>query len=1191
MAAQYGQTWWGKQWLEAFNGIDYSNRLPRGRRYAGNGSVSEIKLLGAATHADVKGRRPRPYKVKVHLPEFSKSQQQTILSSISQSPALLARLLNRQLPEQMLSLLEQQQIKLFPQNWKDMEASCSCPDWAMPCKHIAAVIYLIANEIDKDPFMVFRIHGMDLPGAIEKQTGISLSEAEKPPQIMDVWQREPVIQNEEDARLQLSGVDLSTITPLGERILGILTPKPLFYDNDFKAVLADFFKRSARTVNKCETQQDADQSRIDVEAYSLTQLVVDANGCFQSARSPFTGGNSGGKTVGKKEPMLHEQDEWIRGLASLHNPHSAKLSHLYYRAMFWHQLYRLAVKLIQQQACIPAVFMQNNQRTLIQWHPALLSDPVKTVMEALYAHCPPDLVILETVPKRRKNPQPHYADGKTQVNLALHAIIGFYMKQAMEAGPEKYWNEDICRLFFAGFPCSFDQFETVAYPKVIRNWLNRLSLGERQHRLHLLVEEADIPEHEEQTADPLTVDIRVEQNTGMHTLRELFSDRSLTETKVSVLTDLALLADYLPAVEQLYQTEKKHQPLVYSLEAFTPVFRETLPALNMLGIHLVLPKRLRKLAYPQLSLSMSKSDSDTAVSYLNLDQLLQFNWQVAVGDQRISASEFRELVKGASGLVKMLDQYVMLDDNKMQQLLKKLDSLTDNLSRIELLKAGLSGKVDGARVDLEDSARQLFEQLLKGDPAPLPQNLNARLRPYQQKGFEWMAQNARIGFGSLLADDMGLGKTIQVITLLLHQKENGQLEKHKALVVAPTSLLTNWRKEIERFAPDLNVQIYHGSNRVLAGNDHDVVLTSYGLVRSDSATLGKPRWRTLIIDEAQNIKNPGSLQTRAIKKLKSDIRIGMSGTPVENRLREYWSLFDFTNKGYLGTQKKFQEELATPIEKERDQACLDRFRKLTQPFVLRRLKTDKTIINDLPDKVESNRYCNLNKQQASLYQSTVDGIMEDLNSAEEGIERRGLIFKLLNALKQICNSPAQFLNHEQAKAEESGKLEMFMELMREAMEAEEKVLIFTQYTTMGELLKTLLMEDMSLDVPFLHGGLTRKKRDEMVENFQADGRTRAMILSLKAGGTGLNLTAASQVIHYDLWWNPAVEAQATDRAYRIGQKRNVQVHRMITENTFEEKIDAMIQGKKELADLTVASGEQWITELSNEDIKELVSLG
>ncbi len=878
MAAQYGQTWWGKQWLKAFNGIDYSNRLPRGRRYAGNGSVTSIEMKGTSTHADVQGRRPRPYKIKVNLPGFSKAQQQTILSAVSRSPALLARLLNRQLPEQMLGLMEQQKILLFPKSWDDMDASCSCPDWAMPCKHITAVIYLMANEIDKDPFMVFHLHGMDLPKAIEKQTGMSLSKAELPPAILSLWQRKPFAdENTEQTTSIFTGVDLSSIAPAGERILNILTPKPLFYDKDFKVTLADFYKRTARYVAKFEKEQDAREQQTDIEDFALTRLVLDYQCRFNSVSS------SNGE-------ILQERKAWIDQLASLHNRHSQQRSQHFKKALFWQQLYRLAIKLIQQQACIPAVFMGQEQKTLIHWQPALLSEPVKKILESLYAHCPEDLVILEAIPKGRKKTQLHYSNPKVQVNQALHTIISFFMEQAMEAGPEKYWNEDICRLFFAGAPCLFNQFETSVYPKVILNWLNRLTLGERDHRLHLVVEEAGLPDDDDQAAEQLSVDIRIEQNNQVSTLKELFGDSELNDTKISVLTDLALLADYLPAIEQLYLTEKKPRPLTYSLAAFTPVFKDILPALQMLGIQLTLPKRLRKLVYPKLSLSLSKSGSESAVTYLNLDQLLQFNWQVAMGDQRINASEFRNMVQGASGLVKMLDQYVMLDDSKLQQLLKKLDDLPDSLSRIELLKAGLAGEIDGAKVDLAECAQALFDQLIKSEPAPVPPGLNAQLRPYQKKGFEWMAQNARIGFGSLLADDMGLGKTLQ-------------------------------------------------------------------------------------------------------------------------------------------------------------------------------------------------------------------------------------------------------------------------------------------------------------DIPFLHGGLTRSKRDKMVEDFQNNGRTRAMILSLKAGGTGLNLTAGSQVIHYDLWWNPAVEAQATDRAFRIGQKRNVQVHRLITENTFEEKIDAMIQSKKELADLTVTSGEQWITELSDVEIKELVSLG
>ncbi len=1203
MAAKYGKTWWGEQWLEAFNGIDYSNRLPRGRSYAGNGSVGRIDVSGTGAEADVQGRRRTPYKVEVRLPAFSASAQKRIIATISQNPAVLARLLSRQLPEQTLTLLKEQKIPVFPASWKDMNARCSCPDWAMPCKHIAAVIYLIANEIDKDPFLVFRLRAMDLPKAIEKASGLNLANLDNLPRVLDDWQAEPVVEHrvipETPAFEQF---DLTTIEPLGDRIFSILTPQPLFHDKDFRQIMAGIYKRAAKlsgnadkllnpvsahsasakvvpfkrgTRGRAKTKEapaDDQASGVNVSQFDRLRLVVDESGRFVMA------------DTGSGADQPQSGADWFALLGRLQVSQSPETSRHYHHALMWLQLYRLALRLVAGQAYMPGVYQDSGDFTLIRYQPALLSEPVKALTLPLYDLCPPDLVTLSHTPPRRKKPVEWFADGQTQVDTALHWLISQITQRALQQSSGNLAVDDIACLFFANEPCRFDRFENQQYPRVMRDWLHRLYLGERKHRLHLVV-------HEMQNGidDALSVEVQVEQQGQLTQLSDLLGNDRLSDVRMSALTDLALLADYLPDIERLYQQDGDRS-LVYSLAEFTPVLLQTLPALQMLGIQLVLPKGLRNLAYPQLSLSLSGNDSGKPVSYLNLDQLLHFNWQVAVGDKRVSAEAFAELVENASGLVKMLDQYVMLDNARLQGLLKKLSALPESLSRIELLRAGLTGELDGAAVDLGDSARALFDQLLSSEPTPLPTGLNARLRPYQQRGFEWLAQNARIGFGSLIADDMGLGKTLQVISFLLHQQVTGQLEERKALVVAPTSLLTNWRKEIERFAPSLNAQVYHGSQRALNDGDHDIILTSYGLARSDAARLGKVNWRTLVIDEAQNIKNPTSQQTKAIKKLKADIRIGMSGTPVENRLREYWSLFDFTNKSYLGTQKKFTEEFALPIEKDRDQAALDKFRKLTGPFILRRLKTDKTIISDLPDKVESNRYCALSKEQASLYQSTVDSIMEDLDSADECIERKGIIFKLLNALKQICNSPAQFLNHPQSVVSESGKLATFIEIMREAMAAEEKVLIFTQYTTMGNLLMDALQRELGLNIPFLHGGLSRKKRDDLVDKFQNDFRTRGMILSLKAGGTGLNLTAASQVIHYDLWWNPAVEAQATDRAYRIGQKRNVQVHRLITENTFEEKIDAMIQSKKELADLTVASGEQWLTDLSDAELKALVAL-
>ncbi len=378
----------------------------------------------------------------------------------------------------------------------------------------------------------------------------------------------------------------------------------------------------------------------------------------------------------------------------------------------------------------------------------------------------------------------------------------------------------------------------------------------------------------------------------------------------------------------------------------------------------------------------------------------------------------------------------------------------------------------------------------------------------------------------------------------------------------PTTLLTNWQKEINKFAPDLVPAIYHGSNRNLDSlNEADLLITTYGVVRSDATKLNKHKWLTVIIDEAQNIKNPATAQTKAVKKIKAPVKIAMSGTPVENRLTEYWSIFDFSNKNYLGNLNKFKEKYAKPIEIDRDQGQLKHFRKVTEPFILRRLKTDKSIIKDLPDKIEKDQYCELTSAQAAIYQNVIDTTMKSIEDLD-GISRKGQVLKLITALKQICNHPKHFLKKGDDSPTLSGKTVLLFQLLKSILDGDEKALIFTQYQEMGKMLVRMLEAEFGLEVPFLHGGVSRKGRDEMVEDFQNNRSTRILILSLKAGGTGLNLTAASNVIHYDLWWNPAVEAQATDRAYRIGQTRNVMVHRFITQGTFEEKINKLLLSKK-----------------------------
>ena len=394
--------------------------------------------------------------------------------------------------------------------------------------------------------------------------------------------------------------------------------------------------------------------------------------------------------------------------------------------------------------------------------------------------------------------------------------------------------------------------------------------------------------------------------------------------------------------------------------------------------------------------------------------------------------------------------------------------------------------------------------------------------------------------------------------------------------------------EVEKFTPSLKVKIYHGHKRQFPDDEYDILLTSYGVLRRDIEVFKKLKWFLFIIDEAQNIKNRNTKQTKAVKSIDSQYNIALSGTPVENHLGEYWSIFDFINKGYLDTFTNFKQRFITPIEKNRDMNVLDNFKKITSPFILRRLKSDKSIIKELPDKTVNDIYCNLSLKQASMYDEVLEQIFSDVEDSE-GINRKGLVLKLINSLKQICNHPSQFLKEKNAEISDSGKMEVLMNILENIIESDEKVLIFTQYVEMGNILKNLIEDELGEEVLFLYGAVSREKRDAMVDDFQ-NTSVKIFILSLKAGGTGLNLTAANNVIHYDLWWNPAVENQATDRAYRIGQTKNVMVYRFITKGTLEEQINQILFNKRELINMAIKEDMSFITEMDNDELREMLDL-
>ena len=683
---------------------------------------------------------------------------------------------------------------------------------------------------------------------------------------------------------------------------------------------------------------------------------------------------------------------------------------------------------------------------------------------------------------------------------------------------------------------------------------------------------------------------------------KLYTDETVFDAKSD---DIAKIVEkqlnyairYMPELEKLFEDEEKLY-LDLNLTEVYKIITQTAYYLQKAQIEVILPEELVHVIIPRASINakvkakraddLAKIFNNQSASQISLDDILEFNYEIALGNEKISLEEFQELTKDANGLIKYKNKYILIDKDETSKIFEQVaKSDIKTMSRMELIHASVSGQLKQYDFDYDEAFADVIKDFNKPVEVEPPKSLTGELRPYQKTGLKWLWTNVSKGFGVCMADDMGLGKTIQVLSLILKLKEENKLSK-PVLVICPTTLIGNWMKEIKLFAPSLDAAIHHGTERKL-DISHDVILTTYAIMRIDIEEFRKHEWGMIIVDEAQNMKNPDTAQTLAIKLLKSSIKVAMTGTPVENRLVELWSIFDFINPGYLGSLKEFQRSYAIPIERFKETSRAAKLKLSVSPFVLRRLKTDKKVISDLPDKIVLNDYCYLNKSQAVLYEKTLNEMMSKI-SEFSGINRRGNIFKLITALKQICNHPYQFLKSGEMTREMSGKLDKCLSLVETITERGEKTLIFTQYREMGDILNKVIENELNFEPLFFHGSLTVNQREELIKRFQENDDDKIMILSLKAGGTGLNLTSATNVIHYDLWWNPAVEDQATDRTYRIGQDKNVMVHRLITLGTFEEKIDEMLKSKKELANLAVYEGEKIITELSDDEIYEIFSL-
>lgn len=682
--------------------------------------------------------------------------------------------------------------------------------------------------------------------------------------------------------------------------------------------------------------------------------------------------------------------------------------------------------------------------------------------------------------------------------------------------------------------------------------------------------------------------------------------RPFTDARRQLREDLHQAAQHVPALAPCAEPGGPWECRLNLAEAYT-FLKEAAPRLEAEGIRIFQPQGWRAgRSRLQLWLDLSPAeDAPLNESRIGLDALVRYNWRVAIGDEELTPEEWQALTEAKLPLVRFRGDWLEMNPAQLRAAGDFVRRHPDGrMTVFEALRQTYIVEEAETGVPVAGMRGQGWVELLlnstesnhRVESVPVPAAFHGVLRPYQREGLDWLAFLGRLGMGACLADDMGLGKTIQLIALLLHERENPAAPPGPTLLIVPMSLVGNWHREIVRFAPSVRILIHHGLGRLTGetfveeAGTHDVVVSTYGLAHRDHEFLSRVNWHRIALDEAQNIKNPSAKQSAAVRSLPAVHRVALTGTPLENRLAELWSIIDFLNPGYLGGPREFRRRFAAPIEKQKDQQRATRLRQLIRPFVLRRLKSDPHIVEELPPKLEMTVFCNLTREQAALYDAVVKDMLAQIDDAG-GMRRRGLILATLVKLKQICNHPAHYLSDGSPLPHRSGKCERLTEMLEEVLAEGDRALVFTQFREMGSLLQAHLHRTLGSPILFLHGGTPERERNRLVERFQSgNGEAPVFLLSLKAGGFGLNLTAANHVFHFDRWWNPAVEDQATDRTHRIGQTRQVQVHKFVSIGTLEERIAAMMEEKRNLAERIIGSGEEWLTELSTDALRELFAL-
>ncbi len=1257
---KYGNTWWCEKWLEGlFRSCDEQTVL-QGMRFVERGQVTSIDIIDNRVISVVKGPNGGLHNNYIVFPKFHDEKIGVFINLLKQQPSEMLALENGAMNPPIELLLAKSGISLFD-NGEEVKMGCDCRD-PVPCKYIAATFLKIAEMACSDPSLLFKLHGLDL--AHYKNSPAIQSDLDAPYEkniVRTSGGKNKIFEEKVDNSLDFAEDASTSLFANSPQNVSRTPPQhlPVFNYNEWKDYSRILPAMLQNFPSFC-TAGNFRKSYTD-ELEGCRKFFLNYEN-FDVFAEHFRANNAKTFLMEKESLRLFHKDGWrwyfeqsgengnvIKSGLNVSSVMGAlccldkgNLSWHSYTVRYLLQLLNVAYNLVRTGAIYPQVLWIGKDVAQMRWMPAEMLPDILGIVADLEAAVPPHFAFTAK--------EDEFVEIAEPAEHVLSLFISQLLRFAHTYKPALKTNHGNLLSFF--FNCVSGKLANSAHaiPGKIQKWFSVYSSLDFRTQLLFKCYE---------TGEQVALEVFVFDADKLTPLSTLFEENDAR--LLSILNILNGIADSFKPMGA-YIENRAASPIMMQGAVLLEFLQDCLKKLEIFGIKTEIPKNLMNVGKPKPKMRLQGSMSFGAFT---ANDLLDFDWEIAIGDENISAEEFLELAENADGLLKYKSQYVTVSEEDLKAIREKIEGRAEGakgpdagaegaadsenagkdgagtegadeesaddapvITQAKLVQACFTGECDGVPVEMAGEFKQQFDAWRAETEVPLPEHLNATMRPYQVRGYSWMYKNLEIGFGCILADDMGLGKTLQVIAFLLKMHEEGKLAEKKALVVMPAGLLCNWQVEIKKFAPELTFFAYHGGSRNLEKFNADVLLTTYATFRKDFDELNERPWQVIVIDEAQNIKNADSEQSRLLRRMRAPMKIAMSGTPVENRLMEFWTIMDFANRGFFPSAAEFREKFETPIQKMGNEKVAETFRKITAPFMLRRLKTDKSIISDLPDKIIQDEYAELTKPQAALYQKTLEHFMQELemeqamsekaNDAHALFKRKGIILQMILALKQICNHPATFLKGATAAPQEkvaepaeatpaenapatsasttsapalsSGKMQMLLDLLTSIQEQGEKTLIFTQFAEMGFLLEKTITAELGLRTHFYHGGCSQTQRTSMIEDFQKNPECKVLILSLKAGGTGLNLTAASQVIHYDLWWNPAIEAQATDRAFRIGQTRNVQVHRFITKGTFEEKINALLETKKSIANMTVSAGETWLADMDDKQLGEVFGL-